>query len=324
MFTFQKMTFAAVAATLVGATAAHAETWNMPTPYSEAVFHTQNVQMFAKDVEKATGGELKITVHSAGSLVKHNEIKNAVRSGQVPVGEFFLSKLTNENAVFGVDSLPFLATDYGQAEKLWKASRPAIEKLLEKQHLKALYSVPWPPQGFYSKAAVAKPGDLKGMKLRSYNALQQKLAVKLGMVPTQVETPDIPQAFATGQVDAMLTSPSTGVSSKSWDFVKHYYDVQAWLPKNIVVVNMKAFKKLSPKVQKAVMEAAKVAEARGWEMSKAETAAKTKTLKENGMSVAAPSKALKAAFMGAGAEIVADWKKDGGAVAGDVLKAFAK
>jgi len=324
MSTFQKMTVAVAALAMMGATAAQAETWNMPTPYSEAVFHTQNVHMFAKDVEKATGGELKIIVHSAGSLVKHNEIKNAVRSGQVPAGEFFLSKLTNENPVFGVDSLPFLATDYGQAEKLWKASRPAIEKLLKKQRLKVLYSVPWPPQGFYSKSAVTKPGDLKGMKLRSYNALQQKLAVKLDMVPTQVETPDIPQAFATGQVDAMLTSPSTGVSSKSWDFVKHYYDVQAWLPKNVVVVNLKAFNKLSPKVQKAVMEAAKVAEARGWKMSEAETATKTKMLKEKGMGVDKPSKALKAAFMSAGSEIVADWKKDGGAMAADVLKAYAK
>jgi len=324
MASLKTVTLAALATTMLSATAAQAMTWDMPTPYSEAVFHTQNVQQFAKDVEKATGGELNIKVHSAGSLIKHKEIKNAVRSGQVPIGEFFLSLLANENPVFGVDSLPFLATDYGQAEKLWAASRPAIDKLLSKQRLKVLYAVPWPPQGFYTKTAVATASDAKGLKLRSYNPLLQKLATEMGMVPTQVEAPDIPQAFATGQVDAMITSPSTGVSSKSWDFLKRYYDTQAWLPKNVIVVNVKEFNKLSPKVQTAVLEAAKVAEARGWEMSKAETASKTALLKKNGIVVEEPSADLKAGFMKAGKAIIADWKKDGGKVAEDVLKAYMK
>ncbi len=322
MMITKKVTYAAMAAALLSATTAYAETWNMPTPYADSVFHTQNVQQFAKDVEAATKGELKIKVHSAGSLVKHTEIKNAVRSGQVPAGEFFLSLLTNENPVLGVDSLPFLATNYEQAEKLWQASRPVVEDLLAKQRLKVLYAVPWPPQGFYSKKAVQTADDVKGLKLRSYNALLQKLAKEMDMVPTQVETPDIPQAFATGQVDAMLTSPSTGVSSKSWDFVNNYYDVQAWLPKNVVVVNAKAFNKLSPEVQQAVMTAAKAAEVRGLEMSKAETAAKTKTLSENGMHVQQPSEALKEAFMKAGQIIVQDWKNEGGKLAEDVLKAY--
>jgi TRAP-type C4-dicarboxylate transport system substrate-binding protein len=314
----------AFAASLLGVATAQAETWNMPTPYSEADFHTINIRQFAKDVEEATGGELKIAVHSAGSLVKHPEIKNAIRNGQVPIGEFFLSLLTNENPVFGVDSLPGLATDYDQSEKLWKASRPVIEKLLAKQRIKILYSVAWPPQGFYSKFEAVAPGDIKGLKMRAYNALQQKLARELGMVPTQVEVPDIPQAFATGQVAAMMTSPSTGVSSKSWDFVKYYYDVQAWLPKNVVAVNAKAFDALSPKVQEAVLKAAAVAEKRGWEMSKAETAAKNKILKDNGMVVQPPSPELKAAFLAAGKVIVADWEKQGGADAKAILDAYNK
>ncbi len=324
MASLRKIAVTAFAASLLGVASAQAETWNMPTPYSEADFHTINVRQFAKDVEEATGGELKIAVHSADSLVKHPEIKNALRNGQVPIGEFFLSLLTNENPVFGVDSLPFLATDYDQAEKLWKASRPVIDKLLEKQRIKILYSVAWPPQGFYTKFEAATPGDLKGLKMRAYNALQQKLARELGMVPTQVEVPDIPQAFATGQVAAMMTSPSTGASSKSWDFVKYYYDVQAWLPKNVVAVNAKAFDALPPKTQAAVLKAAAAAEKRGWEMSKAEAAAKTKILKDNGMVVQAPSPELKAAFAAAGKVIVADWEKQGGADAKAILDAFNK
>ncbi len=259
-------------------------------------------------MEEATGGELKIVVHSAGSLVKHPEIKNAIRNNQVPIGEFFLSLLTNENPVFGVDSLPFLATDYDQAEK---------------QRIKVLYSVAWPPQGFYAKFDASTPGDLKGLKMRAYNALQQKLARELGMVPTQVEGPDIPQAFATGQVAAMMTSPSTGASSKAWDFVKYYYDVQAWLPKNVIAVNIKAFKALSPKNQEAVSKAA-AAEKRGWEMSKKETATKTQILKDNGMVVQKPSPELKAAFAAAGKVIIAGWQKQGGAEAKAILDAYNK
>ncbi len=324
MPSLRKMALAAAAASLLGAAPAQAETWNMPTPYAEADFHTINVRQFAKDVEEATKGELKIVVHSAGSLVKHPEIKNAIRSNQVPAGEFFLSLLTNENPVFGVDSLPFLATDYDQAWKLWQASRPVVEKLLEKQRIKVLYAVAWPPQGFYSKFDVATPGDLKGLKLRAYNPLQQKLAVELGMVPTQVEVPDIPQAFATGQVAAMMTSPSTGVSSKAWDFVKYYYDVQAWLPKNVVAVNVNAFNALPKASQDAVLKAAAAAEKRGWDLSKAETATKTKLLVDNGMTVQKPSAELKAAFEAAGKVIIADWTKQGGADAQAILDAYRK
>lgn len=315
---------AVVATSLLGIVSARAETWNMPTPYAESDFHTINIYQFAKDVEKATNGELKIVVHSNGSLLKHPEIKNALRSGQVPIGEFFLSLLTNENPVFGVDSLPFLATDYDHALKLWKASRPVIEKLLARQHIKVLYSVAWPPQGFYTKFDATLPGDLKGLKMRAYNPLQQKLAREMGMVPTQVEVPDIPQAFATGRVSAMMTSPATGASSKSWDFVKYYYDVQAWVPKNVVAVNEKAFNALSPKVQAAVLKAAADAELRGWEMSKKETAVKTKILKDNGMIVQPPSPELKAAFEKAGKVIVADWLKSGGAEAKAILDAYNK
>ncbi|MGE4528870.1 MAG: TRAP transporter substrate-binding protein [Rhodospirillaceae bacterium] len=325
MPSLKNLALTAVAASLLGAVPAQAEiVWNMPTPYAEADFHTINVRKFAKDVEDATGGDLKIVVHSAGSLVKHPEIKNAIRSNQVPIGEFFLSLLTNENPVFGVDSLPFLATDYDQAEKLWKASRPVIEKLLAKQRIKILYSVAWPPQGFYTKFDATTPGDLKGLKMRAYNALQQKLARELGMVPTQVEVPDIPQAFATGQVAAMMTSPATGASSKAWDFVKYYYDVQAWLPKNVIAVNVKAFDALPKKDQAAVLKAAAAAEKRGWDMSKAETVAKTKILKDNGMVVQKPSEALKAAFKAAGKVIVADWLKQGGAEAKAILDAYNK
>ena len=296
----------------------------MPVPYSDAVFHTQNIREFAEDVAKSTGGELTINVHSAGSLFKHPEIKNAVRGGQVPIGEFLLSRLSNENAVFGVDTLPFLASNYDAAGKLWTASRPKVEELLDQQGLQVLFAVPWPPQGLYTVKDVNKLDDLKGMSFRAYNAGTESFANHAGMVPTQVESPDLPQAFATGRVEAMITSPSTGVSSKSWDFLTNYYDTQAWLPKNIVVVNKKAFRRLDDNVKKAVMEAAARAEKRGWEKSMAETDAKTKTLADNGIKVAAPSADLADGFKKIGEAMTSEWLNAAGGDGQAVIDAFKK
>ncbi|THB77004.1 MAG: C4-dicarboxylate ABC transporter substrate-binding protein [Desulfobulbaceae bacterium] len=296
--------------------------WDMPTPYPDKTFHTQNIIEFAEEVKKATGGKFEIKIHSAGSLIKHPEIKNAVRGGQVQIGEFFLSRLSNENATFGADSQPFLATNYADAEKLWSAQQPIITPLLEKQKLMPLFSVPWPPQGLYTKKQINTVDDLKGIKFRAYNATLEKFANAVGAAPTQVEVPDIPQAFATGRVEAMITSPSTGANSKAWDFVDYFTDIQAWLPKNIVVVNKKAFMKLDKEMQQALLTAAENAEKRGWEMSKKETAAKIAILKENGMQVVKPSDALMDGLKETGAGMLTDWKKAAGADGEKLLKMY--
>ena len=239
---------------------AFAEKWDMPTPYPDKTFHTVNIQKFADEVRDATNGALDITLHTAGSLIKHGEIKNAIRKNIVPAGEFFLSLLANENPAFGIDSLPLVATSYEEATRLWVAQKPAIEALLAKQNLKPLFSVPWPPQGLYTKKEITQVDDLNGLKFRSYNANLEKFATMLGAAPTQVEAPDIPQAFATGQVEAMITSPSTGANSKAWDFISHYAPINAWIPKNIVVVNLDVFNKLDASIQTALLEAAADAE----------------------------------------------------------------
>ncbi len=296
----------------------------MPTPYSDKVFHTANIIEFAKDIEAATDGAFKITVHSAGSLYKHADIKNAVRSQQVPIGEFFLSRLSNEDAAYGVDSQPFVATSYADADKLWAAQKPVITELLAKQGLMPLFAVPWPPQGLYTKAEVNSVDDLRGLKFRAYNAALEKFAALAGAAPTQVESPDIPQAFSTGQVEAMITSPSTGVSSKSWDFVSTYTPINAWVPKNIVVVNKAAFDGLDASVQAAVLAAAEAAEARGWDLSRAETDAKTATLAENGMNVITPSAELMDGLKAIGAQMQVDWNESASDEAKAIISDYNK
>lgn len=304
------------------ATSALADTWDMPTPYGDATFHTVNIREFAADVAAATDGGLTIEVHSAGSLFPHGEIKNAVRSGQVPVGEFFLSTLSNEDLAFGMDSQPFLATSYDEAAALWSAQKPVIEGLLADQGLMPLFSVPWPAQGLYTNGEIATVDDLAGLRFRAYNAALEQFAALAKAAPVQVEAADIPQAFTTGQVEAMITSPSTGANSKAWDFVDTYTPINAWVPKNIVVVNKRTFDRLDAATQTAVLTAAAAAEARGWDMSKAEAEAKTAEMAENGMTIATPSAELLAGLQAIGVDMLTSWNEAASDDAKSILSTF--
>ncbi|SDX75119.1 TRAP transporter substrate-binding protein [Roseicitreum antarcticum] len=316
-----RMTAAAAAMALATPLAAQTA-WDMPTPYSDAIFHTANITQFADDVRAATNGDLDITVHSAGSLFGHAEIRDSVRRGLAPIGEILLSRLSNENPLFEIDSIPFLADSYADAEALWTASRPAVEELLAEQGLTLLYAVPWPGQSLYLTEDVTDPAALQGVSFRAYNTATERLAQILGMTATQVESGDIPTAFATGRVSAMMTSPSTGVSSQAWDYTSVYVDVQAWLPKNVVFVNTEAFEALPEDQQAALLAAAATAETRGWEMSEAETATQIAALEAAGMTVTAPSEALAAALADAGATMEAEWLAQAGDAGAAIIAAY--
>jgi len=298
--------------------------WDMPTPYPDGNFHTRNIMQFAADVDKATNGSLKIAVHSAGSLIKHPEIKRSVRQGTAPIGEMLESLSSNEAAVYGLDSVPFLATGYGASRKLYAAQKPYLEKQLASEGLMLLYSVPWPPQGLYAKREIKSVDDLKGLKFRTYNAMIGRIAALAGAVPTQIEVPDLPTAFATGRVDVMITSASTGVDTKSQDYLTHYIDTQAWLPRNIVIVNKAAFDKLSAAEKKAVTDAAKAAEDRGWKLSIEEMTIKTKALKDAGIIVLPPSPELKTGLAKIGSAIAYEWEKSAGPDGAAMLAAYRK
>ncbi len=303
----------AAAALLLGgltATAAQAAKWHMPTPYGDANLPTQIAHQFAEEIKAATNGEVDITVHSGASLVKHPEIPRAVRTGQVQMGEIFVGIMGNTHPVFKHDNIPFLATTYEDAEKLWNAAKPEIEKQLDKEGLKLLYTVPWPAQSLYTKAPVNTLADLQGLKMRAYSPSTSRLADLMNTSPTTVQVPEIPQAFSTGIIDAMITSPSTGVNGQAWDYLSDYTDVRAWIPKNVVVVNKRAFRRLSKDEQQAILAAAAKAEAKGWEGVRAQAAEDTETLAKNGIKVAEPSAELMAELQKIGDIMIEEWKQE--------------
>ena len=301
---------------------AAAERWDMPTPYADNNFHTLNIKQFAEDVNRATGGKLEIVVHSAASLFKLPEIKRAVRTGQVPIGEVLMSALGNEDPMFEVDSVPFLASDYDSARKLWEISKPYVEKRLAKQGLMALFAVPWPPQALFARKELTSVADLDGVKFRVYNAATSRLAELMGALPTTVQMPEVAQAFSTGMVHAMITSPSFAVDTQGWDFVEYMYETRAMVPKDIVLMNRRAFQRLDDDTRHAILEAAARAETRGWEMSARETEVKTAILVEKGMAVREVDPAFMAELQAIGRVMTDEWVAKAGGDGKAVVKAF--
>ena len=299
-----------------------AEKWDMPMAYSATNFHSQTGVMFADAVRIATGGEVDITVHPGGSLFKGNEIKKAIQTGQAPIGERILSAHQNESLIFGADSIPFLATSYEDSDKLWEKLRPTLEKELDEQGLVLLYGIPWPAQGLYFKKEVNSIADTKGVKFRSYNNATARLAELMGMLPVQVEAAELSQALATGVAESFVSSGSTGYDRKVWEHLTHFYEVNAWLPRNYVFVNKKAWNKLSKKNQDIIKGVAKMAEAAGTARSEQLSGWYLTQLAANGMKVQVAEGQLRTDLEQIGKTMADEWIANAGPAGKKVVDSF--
>ncbi len=296
--------------------------WDLPSAYPATNFHTENLTQFAADVNKATAGKLVITVHNNASLFKAPEIKRAVQSGQAQAGEILMANFQNEWQVWGLDGVPFLADSYDEAAKLWRVQKPAIEKKLGEQGMMLLYSIPWPPQGIYSKKPLNSAADLKGIKWRAYSPATARIAELVGAQPVTVQAAELSQAMATGVVESYMSSGATGYDTKTFEHLKFWYDTQAWLPKNAVIMNKKAFDALDKPTQTALLKAAADAETRGWALSRQKNGEYLDLLRKAGMTIAPPSAALKADMKKVGDTMLKEWIEKAGPEGKALVDAF--
>ena len=315
--------FAAAALSLAAPTLAQTK-WDLPAGYPAGNPHTQNLNQFAADVQAATGGKLAITVHPNGALFKAPEIKRAVQTGQAQIGEVLMSLLENENPVFGADAVPFVATGFDASWKLWQAQRPVVEKILAAQGIKILYAVAWPPQGIYTQKLLNSVADMKGLKWRAYNPATTRIAAMVGAQPLTIQAAELSQALATGVVDSFMSSGATGVDSKVWESLTHFATADAWLPKNMVIVNQKEFDKLDKATQDAVLAAAKAAEERGWKRMREYTGESLATLKANKMTVYEPNATFKAELNKLGDTMLTEWLAKAGSDGQTIITQFRK
>ena len=323
--TFTRRVLLGCAAMALSIPAAFAQTrWDLPAAYAAGNFHTVNLNEFAADVDKATGGKLKITVHANASLFKAPEIKRAVQGGQAQIGEVLLVNFQNEWPIFGADGLPFLADSYDEAAKLWRVQKPMLEKKLAEQGMMVLYAVPWPPQGIYSKKPLNSAADLKGIKWRAYSPATARIAELVGAQPVTVQAAEVSQAFATGVTESMMSSGSTGWDAKLHEHVKFWYDTQAWLPKNAVLVNRAAFNALDKATQDAVLKAGADAETRGWAASRRANTESLDKLKGGGMQILPPPAALTADMKKVGDTLLKEWLEKAGAEGQSLVDAYRR
>ena len=318
-----KLALTAAALTL-GASAFAQTKWDLPAAYPASNFHTENLTQFAADVDKATAGKLKIAVHANASLFKANEIKRAVQGGQAQIGEVLLVNFENENPIYGTDGIPFLASSYADSRRLYQAQKPVLDKLLGTQGMKLLYAVAWPPQGIFSKKELASVADLRGIKWRAYSPATAKIAELIGAQPVSIQAAELSQALATGVVESYMSSVSTGYDSKTYESIKYFYDTQAWLPKNAIIVNKKAFDALDPATQAALGKAALDAETRGWKLSEEKNEWYKKALVDKGMKIMTPPAKLAADMKQVGTIMLADWQKKAGPDGEAIVASFNK
>jgi TRAP-type transport system periplasmic protein len=320
-----KLKYALTTAALAFASQAFAQVkWDLPAAYPASNFHSENLVQFANDVDKATGGKLKITVHANASLFKAPEIKRAVQQGQAQVGEILLVNFQNEWQAFGVDGLPFLADSYDSSMKLYQAQKPFLEKKLNEQGMSLLYAVAWPPQGIYVKKPISSAADLKGVKWRAYSPATARIAELVGAQPVTVQAAELSQAMATGVIESYMSSGSTGVDSKTYEHIKYWYDTQAWLPKNAVIVNKAALDALDAPTKQALLKASADAETRGWAASKRVNTESVEKLKANGMNIMQPSAQLKADMKKVGDVMLKEWLEKAGPEGQAIVDSYRK
>ena len=312
----------AITVATLSTAAVQAETWDLPMAYSATNFHSVTGAQFAECVTLGTGGELTIQTHPGGSLYAGAEIKRAIQSGQVNIGERLLSGHANEDAVFGVDSIPFLATSFEASEKLWEVTKGPLTELLEEQNLHLLYSVPWPAQGLYFDREVNTLADAKGLKFRTYNASSGRMAELAGMQPVQIEAAEISQAFATGVAQGMVSSGSTGYDRKVWESLSHYYAADAWLPRNHMLVNKDAWDGLDDSTKNVINGCAALAEYAGDWRSIQYNEFTVNQLAANGMSVGRVSAELEAELKAIGETMTAEWLESAGDAGGAIVDAY--
>src|SRR3984893_1379880 len=287
--------------------------WNLLSAYPPDNFHSQNLEAFAKDLAEATGGRLLIRVYPNASLHPASAIKTAVRIGQAQMGEILISLHDNEEPIFGIDAVPFLAPSYHEARNLWAVSKPLIERKLAGQGLMVLFAVPWPPQGIFAGKAIDQIADMKGLSWRVYNAATQRIAQIVDAYPVTIQAADLEQALATGLISALMTSAATGYDVKVWDRLGYFYDTRAWLPKNVTLINKAAFDGLDKPTQESVLKVAAAAEARGWWWSQEKTKWYTEQLAAHGMRVLSPSMALRTGLEQIGERVTQEWLMRAGA-----------
>lgn len=315
----------ALAATLAGLSvarplfAAPSQAWTVATGYRSDGFHAATLRWLGQALSDATQGALSWQVVADGKLAPLAKIPEAVTTGQPEVGECIMTTMAGAWPVCGADAIPFMTRHGADALRLWKVQRPVVDRALRASGLVPLYAVPWPGQGLYSVEPVRSASDFRGRRMRTYNPTTRRIAEMLEATPVDVAMADVGKALETGRIDSMITSSVTGVEQQAWRWLHHFYDLNAWMPKNLVMVNAAALERLDPKARNALTELSAQAEQRGWAAAEQAALQSRETLAKEGMQVEPTPPYLRSTLVRMGERFAREWVREVGPQANQIF-----
>lgn len=289
-----------------------AAAWELFTPFEAGSFEMRNLEQFADEIGAATNGAFKIVVLGAPSM-KGVDIWQAVSAGRAPAGSFLLSDLGGRNPLFEVDLVPFLATNYGEAQALWDASRPFLQPLLEADGLRFVFVIAHAPRGLFANRQIWKMDDFKTMRIANDHPMMARFATLAGASPVETPAGNLPQAFSAKRIDGAFASMPTGVAEKLWTVVPAFFDLAIALPKSVVVFNGAAYHALAPEIQTAMLNATVAAQNRGWQTSVIANNEGIDQLRSKGMTVGVVPPEVLDTLKKFGTTIERDWVQRAGA-----------
>ncbi|MFO7931007.1 MAG: TRAP transporter substrate-binding protein [Thermodesulfobacteriota bacterium] len=281
--------------------------------YPASNFHTKGAVKFGELVEEYTDGDIKITVHSGGSLgFEGEELLKAVSDASVPMSDILMGVVSGSEEIFGLSTYPRIVTSYEEARELYEAALPYYEDACEKWNQKLLYAAPWPPSGLFTKERVDSIEDIDGLKTRTYDKNGAKFLRKAGGSPQSMPWGEVYSALNTGLIDSVLTSATSGKDGKFWEVLDHFTNINFAYPLNMVTINLDYWNSMSEDQQKAVLRAARETQKAQWEASRQSNRESLEAIEENGIQITEVSDEFGEELDEIAEEIFQEFKSDAG------------
>lgn len=285
-------------------------TWNANSQWSPNNYHSKALKEFANKVNIKTKGELEIIVQYSGALgYKGPELLQAVQDNLVQMSLITNMTVAGYEMIFGVNSLPMMGPNIEKGRIFTEICRPYFDKAAEKWNQKILWIGPW-FDGLWTKKKVSAVEDLKGMKIRTYDKISASVIQALGGLPYALPWSDVYTSVATGMIDAVLTSATTGAEGKLWEVMDYFQPIMFMLATEMVTVNLEAFNKLSPELQNYMIEAAKEIEEQVWKDAVTEEEGNTKLLAKHDVEIVPVSKEYEAEIVAKTEMVRQEWLKN--------------
>lgn len=252
--------FAAAVASLALVSSASAQIeLKLSSQWTENTVSSEVDKWWAGEIDKRTGGKVKIKIFYAGALAKPTENLQLIRSGGVEIVDmspsYFGADLPLHSAP---NSIPMAMAEVPQATVLIQRllrEVPALDAETSRNGVKALFFHHLNPYLLVCRNPVTSLAQVKGKKIRTWGSDMPRMVQAAGGVPVTLGLPELYEGLSRGTVDCIPFSVDLMVNYKIHEVAKHVHDITLWLgPTSGVWINRAAWGKLDPDLQKTIQQ----------------------------------------------------------------------